>query len=195
MRTIQYEYRDPLEVIWLRAAADMGMRIERSDDVFASWDGRGTLTVGASETLDADDSLAQMILHEICHALVEGPDGFHKPDWGVQIDNPAHRVREHATLRVQAALTTSHGLREFFAATTSFRRYYDQLPENPLADDGDDATSLAQDGWKRATLGPWSEPLSTALHQTAAIAMTLADTAAGDSLWSVFTESKRELNS
>lgn len=185
MRTIQYEYRDPLEVIWLRAAADMGMRIERSDDVFASWDGNGVLHIGGAETLDPDDSLAQMIFHEACHALVEGPEALKKPDWGLEIDNPAHRVREHACLRLQAALAGPHGLRQFFAATTNFRKYYDQLPADPLLNDGDPATPMARAGWERLQAGEWAVPLASALERSAAIAAIAMLAAGDDSLWSV----------
>jgi hypothetical protein len=191
MRTIKYEYRDPLEVIWLRAAADMGMRIERSSDVFASWDGNGVLHIGGPKTLDPDDSLAQMIFHETCHALLEGPEALGKPDWGLEIDNPAHRVREHACLRLQAALAAPHGLRQFFAATTTFRRYFDQLPEDPLKDGGDPATPMAQAGWERLQAGDWAAPLSHALERSAAIAAIVKQAATGESLWSVWTDGVR----
>ena len=184
MRRIEHTYQDPLELIWLRAASKMGMRVERSDDVFASWDGKGVLRIGTSETLDADDSLAQMILHETCHALIEGPDAFHKPDWGVQVDNPAHRVREHACLRLQAALTSDFGLRRFLAPTTDFRRYYDQLPEQPLTEDGDPAVPLAKTGWERASSGPWSAAIAAALTLTAEIAAVIQPLASAESLWS-----------
>lgn len=184
MRTIKYKYQDPLEVLWLRAAQDMGMRIERSDDVFASWDGNGVLHIGGPDTLDPDDTLAQMIFHETCHALVEGPAGLTQPDWGLQIDNPAHRVREHACLRLQAALAAPHGLRKFFAATTNFRKYYDQLPEDPLLDDGDPATLMARSGWQRLQAGNWNAPLSHALERSAAIAAIVQQAAGHDSLWS-----------
>lgn len=184
MRRITHHYRDPLEILWLHAAEQMGLQVQRSSEVFAAWDGQGTLTIGSPETLDPDDSLAQMILHECCHALVEGPDALHLPDWGVQIDNPAHRVREHATLRLQAALTAPHGLRQFFAATTNFRKYYDQLPIDPLqTSDNDPAVSLAQAAWQRAQTGPWAQPLQTALSKTAEIAQLLQPAAGQNSLW------------
>ena len=32
--------------------------------------------IGTADTLDADDSLAQMIFHELCHSLVQGEDSF-----------------------------------------------------------------------------------------------------------------------
>ena len=171
-------------MIWLHAASEMGMRIERHNDVFAAWDGNGMLRIGGPETLDADDSLAQMILHETCHALVEGPESLQKPDWGLEIDNPAHRVREHACLRLQAALASASGLRQFLAPTTSFRWYYDQLPEQPLTEGDDPAISPAIAGWERATTGPWSNAIATALKRTAEIADLVQPLAAADSLWS-----------
>lgn len=185
MRRTQHTYHDPLDTIWLNAAAAMGMRIERDAEVFASWDGSGVLRIGIPETLDPDDCLAQMILHEACHGLIEGPDSFSLPDWGLQIDNPAHRIREHACLRLQAALTTPFGLRNFLAATTTFRRYYDQLPENPLKEDSDPAVAIALSGFQRATTGPWAQPISTALELTSRIAQIVLPFATANSLWTV----------
>lgn len=184
MRKILRTYQDPLEMIWVRAAAEMGMRVERDSTVFASWDGTGVLRIGTPETLDADDSLAQMILHEICHALVQGPNAFALPDWGLDSRDPAQRVREHACLRLQAALADQYDLREFFAATTMFRDYFDRLPDHPLAHDGDPAVELSIAGWQRARHGPWSGPLNQALRLTAAIAELTAEIAPANSLWS-----------
>ena len=44
---IDRQYRDPLTMIWTGTAQAMGLRIERSAEVFASYDGEGTLTLGA----------------------------------------------------------------------------------------------------------------------------------------------------
>lgn len=151
--------------------------------MFASWGGSGVLKIGVPESLDADDSLAQMIFHEICHALVEGPEAFHKPDWGLQIDNPAHRVREHACLRLQAALARPFGLRELLAATTKFRKYYDALSDDPLHDPNDPAAQIARRGWDRAKTGAWATPLQDALRMTALIAAAVTAVAPADSLW------------
>ena len=184
MRVPDKTYRDPLDAIWLHAAGQMGMTVVRDDSVFAAWDGKGTLTIGTPETLDPDDCLAQMILHEVCHALIEGPDAWNKPDWGVQIDNRAQRVREHACLRLQAALTLPHGLRTFLAATTNFRKYYDQLPENPMTGDDDPATAIARAALPRATTGPLAKPLRDALCRTAKVAEIIRETVDETSLWS-----------
>lgn len=183
MRSIQYTYQDPLEVIWVRAAEQMGIRIERGHDVFAFWDGVATLRIGTPDTLDADDSLAQMIFHEICHGLCEGPEGQARPDWGLDASDSTHGVREHACLRLQAALADMYGLRRFMAATTNFRSYYDGLPPEPLQEDGDPAVPIAQAAWQPAQHGPWSKPLHTALRLTAEIARLVQDHADASSLW------------
>ncbi|QDT74684.1 hypothetical protein [Lacipirellula limnantheis] len=183
VRKIIKSYDDPLALVWIRAAKEMGIRIVRSAEVNASWDGAGVLTIGTPETLDLDDSLAQMILHEVCHALCEGPDSLTKQDWGLDNFNPAKRVHEHACLRLQAALADQQGMRAFFASTTMFRAYYDRLPADPLADGDDPAIALARAGWQRAQGGPWSAPLREALERTALIARALRGATTDDSLW------------
>jgi hypothetical protein len=182
-RKIVRQYQDPLDVIWIDAARQMGMKVVRTDAVFASWDGCGTLSIGTPETLDPDDCVAQMVLHETCHALCEWPEGLKQPDWGLQSDNRAHRVREHSCLRLQAALSDEYGLRQFFAATTVFRRYYDSIPAMALADDGDPAVPVARAAMECLRNGPWQEPLSHALQQTARIAEIVRPSASADSLW------------
>ncbi|QDT69252.1 hypothetical protein MalM25_21860 [Planctomycetes bacterium MalM25] len=189
MRPITTTYTDPLDLVWLHAAERMGMRVERSAEVNASWDGAGVLTIGTPETLDPDDCLAQMILHEACHALVEGPESLGKLDWGLR-NEPDAAVHEHAALRLQAALADRHGLRAFFASTTVFRAYYDTLPAEPLTPsplDGDDdpAIPMARAAWQRTHAGAWAEPLEEALARTAQIAAALRGVACEDSLWSL----------
>ena len=183
VRTIQSSYCDPLELIWTETARKLGMTIERDSTVFASWSGCGVLKIGVPESLDADDSLAQIIFHEVCHALVEGPEAFHKPDWGLQSDNPAHRVREHACLRLQAALAGQFGVRELLAATTDFRKYYDALSDDPLHDEAAPVTQIARRGWDRAKTGTWAAPLQDALRMTALIAAAVTAVAPEGSLW------------
>ncbi len=183
---ISATYIDPVDAVWLHAASEMGMQVKRDPNVFASWDGRGTLSIGVPESLDADDCLAQMVLHEVCHALVEGPAAIQQPDWGIRIDDPTQRVREHACLRLQAALTTPHGLRQILAATTTFRKYYDALPEDPLAAGDDPAIAMAVEGWKRAVDGSWTEQIQTALTATSLIANAIQYAVNTDCLWSAF---------
>ena len=71
-------YRDPLDAIWTSALRRIGFGLRRSAEVFASVQD-GVLLLGVPKTLDADDCLAQMILHELCHSLVQGPRELGKP--------------------------------------------------------------------------------------------------------------------
>jgi len=183
VRKIESIYEDPLSVIWLNLARELDIVVQRDDEVFAAWDGNGTLTIGKDDTLDPDDSLAQMIFHELCHALTEGEAAQSLSDWGLENDRPDHVIREHACLHLQAALGGQFGLRRFFATTTDFRDYYDRLPTNPL--DGESEPSrIALEAWERATEGPWSEPLDAALERTAEIASIVGGLADDQSLWS-----------
>ena len=141
-----HTYLDPLDAIWLTVAARVGFRVERSAEVYASTDGKGAMTIGTPSTLDPDDCLAQMILHELCHSLIEGAESLGVPDFGLDNESERHVVREHACLRLQAWLTDKHGLRQALAPTTDFRSYYDDLPEDPFADQGDPATGAAKLG-------------------------------------------------
>jgi len=51
-RSIVHRYDDPVDLIWIRAAADLGLKIERSADAFAAYDGKGTLTIATDEPPD-----------------------------------------------------------------------------------------------------------------------------------------------
>ncbi|MCA9669041.1 MAG: hypothetical protein KC503_25775 [Myxococcales bacterium] len=159
-------------MIWLATARALGLRVARSDEVYAASDGRGTLTIGAAATLDADDCLAQMIFHELCHSLVEGASAFGEPDWGLDNVSDADRPRELAALRVQAALADRHGLRRVLAPTTEHRPFYEALGDDPIA--GDEAARAAL---ARASTPPWHPHLEDALRRTRAI-VTLAAPAA-----------------
>ncbi len=161
-------YLDPLDAIWLTVAARIGIRVERSSDAYAASDGYGTLTIGSATTLDADDCLAQMILHELCHSLVEGPESLEVPDFGLDNETERDAPREHACLRLQAWLTQPHGLRGALAPTTEFREFYDALGTYPLAGD-DPAAELARAGAARAAERPWAPHLAHGLCATAKV--------------------------
>lgn len=180
-RRVQYRYRDPLELIWLTAAERLGMRVERSDEVYASWDGHSVLTIARRHHFDADDNLAQMIFHEICHALVA--EDRTRVDWGLDNEDPAHLVYEHATHRVQAALSQPYGLREFMAVTTEWRPYWDALPERPLDDGPDPAIPLARRAHRRSQSDPFRGVLGAALEATAQLAQIARAWCGDDSLW------------
>ncbi|MFW6051773.1 MAG: hypothetical protein ACODAU_11395 [Myxococcota bacterium] len=179
-RPIRRHYVDPLDAVWLCAARRIGLRVVRSPEVYAASDGRGTLAIGTPDTLDPDDSLAQMVFHELCHSLVQGRASFELPDFG--LDNASGRdvAREQACLRVQAKLADEHGLRALLAPTTEFRAFYDALGSDPLDPAGDPSAALAREARARAEKPPWGPHLRVALRATAAIARAAADAGAGE---------------
>lgn len=178
-RTPAAQYSDPLDWIWIQFAAQLGLRVRRDSTVYASTDGKGTLTIGTPDTLDPDDCLAQMILHEVCHGLVQGEQSFLQPDWGLPNQpeqvNAESFTREHACLRLQAALLRPWGLHRLLAPTTEFRVYYDQLPENPLSPGSDPAIPLAQAGMALSQRSPFAPGLQTALSKTAMVHRLCSD--------------------
>lgn len=184
-RKILHRYGDPVDLIWLRAASDLGLTIHRSADAYAAYDGKGTLTIANEDEFDPDDSLAQMIFHEICHWLVAGRRGQHLADWGLSNVDDRDLVYEYACHRVQAALAAPYGLREFMAVTTDWRSYWDSLPEDPLKTGEDPAIEIAQDAIQRARMPPFEPVLTRSLAATAAIADAVRKFAPDDSLWSL----------
>lgn len=179
-RMPQHIYLDPLDGIWLTVADRIGFRVERSPDVYASTDGQGLMTIGTAETLDPDDCLAQMILHEICHSLIEGERSLEVPDFGLDNESERDVIREHACLRLQAWLAGKHGLRQALAPTTDFRCYYDELPDDPLADETDPSTAPARRGAARAHEAPWAPHLEEGLAATAKVLKAANDFGARD---------------
>ena len=187
VRDVTQRYVDPLAQVWLEAARLIGLGVERTPDAYAATDGRGTLAIGSDATLDADDSLAQMIFHELCHSLVEGEAAFARPDWGMDNTAPDHDWREHACLRLQWVLAGRHGLRGLFAPTTEFRAFWDGLAGDVLAERADPSVPAAILGLGRVGRSPWAPALEDALAATAQIARVAARfaTASGGehSLW------------
>jgi hypothetical protein len=173
-REVTHRYVDPLTEVWLGAARRIGLRIVRTPDAYAATDGGGTLAIGTDATLDADDSLAQMIFHELCHSLVEGEAAFARPDWGMDNTGPDHDWREHACLRLQWVLAGRHGLRALLAPTTDFRAFWDQLAGDVLADRCDVSVQSAIAGLRRVDQPPWAPALDEALAATAQIAAVAA---------------------
>jgi hypothetical protein len=165
-RRITHRYDDPLDLVWLAAARELGWTVRRSDEAYASFDGAGTLTITTPEAFDPDDCLAQMILHEICHALVAGPERAARADFGLETADDRDLVQEHATHRLQAHLAQRWGLRELFAVTTDWRPYWDRLPLHPLGDGNDPAIPLARAGLARAERHPFAGALRRAFAAT-----------------------------
>jgi hypothetical protein len=186
-RAITHRYEDPLDAIWIACARDIGFDIERSDEVYASFDGKSTLRLCSDAAFDPDDSLAQMIFHELCHGLVAGKKNAAKEDWGLSNSDERDLVLEHACHRVQAALADQYGLRGLFAVTTEWRPYWDALPVDPLRVGEDDpAIARARTAFERAHRGPWALALQTALARTAQLAAIMREAGAEpDSLWAL----------
>lgn len=170
-RPIPARYLDPLEVVWLATARRLGLTVRRSPAVYASSDGHGLLTLTTPEGFDPDDTVAQMVLHEVCHWVVNGLETVHEPDWGFPLDWEED-WRELACQRLQAALADRHGLRRVLASTGTYRPYYDRLGEDPFAplDDGAAEARIcaeARAAHARALGDPWRAPLDAALAATA----------------------------
>ncbi|MBK9070959.1 MAG: YkgJ family cysteine cluster protein [Myxococcales bacterium] len=191
MRTITQRYRDPLSEIWLRASAALGLTVVRTSDAYAATDGAGTLRLAIDAELDADDSLGQMIFHEICHWLVQGDDAHRRADWGLNNESETDFWREHACLRLQAVLTRRFGLAALFAPTTDFREtFWKGLPADVLADRQDMSVRLAIEGLARADKAPFAVPLMAALRATQALATAVNSVGVAndpDSMWSGVT--------
>lgn len=191
-----HRYHDPLSRVWIACAERVGFRVERSKDAYASTDGRGTLLIATDDLFDPDDNLAQMILHELCHALVEGEAGETRVDWGLDNTGTGNPWREHACLRLQAYLADRVGLREFFAPTTDFRvGFWPTLGADPFAAATEaggrrerSCVAGRRAAW-RAEQPRWAAPLRDALAATAAIAAATPRTLGGEdaaslpSLW------------
>ena len=129
-----------IDRIWVETAARCGFQIKRGEAAYASTDGNGTILVGSAETLDEDDSLCQLVLHELCHALVQGEQSWREVDWGLCNTDERDAMAEAACLRLQAYFAQAQGLRKDLFPTTSWRAYYEALPPDPLLPANDDET-------------------------------------------------------
>lgn len=149
-----------LDDAWTQGFHSLSARIERSDACFVAWLSENhTLLVANEPELDADDTLAQIILHEVCHHLVEGPQSWDQDDWGLNNQTEDDVAREYAALRLQAALLHTPRLRRYLQPTTDHRWFYETLADDPLRDavhpaTDDESRAAAQRGfarWKKWT--------------------------------------------
>jgi hypothetical protein len=173
VRPVDARYRDPVELIWLATARRLGLTVRRSRSIYSATNGDGLLELGPADTLDADDCIAQMIFHEICHWVTNGVETAGERDWGFPLDDDLD-WREHACLRLQAAWASTAGLRHQLAPTSPFRAYYDRLPDDPFAPLDDSAWEAAvvrraRGAFTRARGVPWDGPVGEALRATATI--------------------------
>lgn len=140
-----YERVRRLDPVFVAVAASFGFSVVREAGAYVSYQGDEVIRIAPYEDLDEDDTLAQMIVHELCHLFVEGEASRSEWDWGLANDCPDDEQSELAAIRAQAALLDGFGLRVLLAPTTDFRFDYDRLPDDPLAE-----TSIAA---RRAAVG------------------------------------------
>lgn len=169
-RPVLSRYLDPLEVVWLATAKRLKLTIRRDPAIFSRTDGSGMLWLGPRDDLDADDTLCQMLFHEIVHWITNGEASYHLEDWGFPLDD-ADDVREFSCLRLQACLADRYGLRGMLGPTGKFREYFDKIPADPLEplDDSSweaEIVALAAEAIARAVEPPWGQPLAEALEAT-----------------------------
>ncbi|MCB9777065.1 MAG: hypothetical protein H6742_00710 [Alphaproteobacteria bacterium] len=169
-RPVACRYVDPLETVWLATLTRLGLYLRRDPHIFSMTDGTGLLALSTRDDLDADDNLAQMALHELCHWVTNGADSYDQRDWGFPLWDKVD-VREFGCLRLQCWLAQRFGMREMFGPTGGFRQYYDQLPDDPLQpiDDSEweaSAVRIATDAVARVQRPPFWGPISAALQAT-----------------------------
>jgi len=155
-----------IEAIWIAAAQELGWTVQRTSAAFATSDGRRTISVGVDEVLDSDDALAQLVFHELCHGLVQGPASWSQPDWGLSNADDRDVIAEHACLRVQIHLAAPHGLRDAMAPTTEYRAYHDAVTGDPLRSMDDPAAARARQALETPESQPWIASLGRALERT-----------------------------
>ena len=177
-RPIHARYLDPVELVWLAACERLGITLRRDPSIFSRTDGSGMLWLGPRSDLDPDDSLCQMLLHELCHWVTNGVDTFHERDWGCPLDD-LHDLRELSCLRVQAWLADQHGLRAMLGPTGLYRQYFDRIPADALEplDDSEleaDVAALAREAVARTRQPPFHPHLHDALAATAKMAQIVA---------------------
>ncbi len=176
-RPVLARYTDPLTLVWLATARRLGLHVRRNPSIYSATDGTGLLELGPLDTLDPDDTTAQMIFHEICHWITNGRESFHERDWGFPLDVELD-LRELACVRLQAHLNARFGLRDMFGPTSDFRAYYDALPTDcvvPLDASGQEAEvcAIARAAIARSDEAPWREALIDALTATATLRATV----------------------
>ena len=157
-----------VDQVWLECARKLEIPVERGGVSYVHFDGR-TLHLADDSELDADDTVAQLVLHEVCHLLVEGPAARHQPDWTLDNTDDRDSVREEAAVRLQAHLTGAYGLRRHLFPTTVVRGFFESLPPDALgrAVDPAPSVSLARLAAARAGRWPYDPTLDEALAATA----------------------------
>lgn len=170
-----WQHLRTLDAAWTGFLTKRGARIERTDECFVAWLGAShTLLIAHDDDLDADDTLAQIILHELCHHLVEGDESWDQDDWGLNNQTDDHLYREYAALRLQSAILATPRMRAFLQPTTDHRWFYESLGDDPLRDriesiDDDQSVEAAMRGWTRWIEWPYRDELQALLGVSEAL--------------------------
>ena len=61
-----------IEAVWRAAVEQLGFAVVRTNEAYATSDGRGAIAIGVDAALDGDDAFAQLVFHELCHAITQG---------------------------------------------------------------------------------------------------------------------------
>jgi len=165
--TIQQTLRC-MDDAWIDLVGGHGFRVRRSDQSYVWYDGEGTIWIAPDHDLDDDDFLGQILLHELCHWVVEGPASAQRPDWGLDNLTANDEPRERAALRVQSWLVDPFDLRDVFVATTTFRDDYLTMPAEPPSP-RDDHGGVAWGAITRLRDTPLAHDIHHLLHQASRI--------------------------
>ncbi len=138
-----------LDPYWLSLMSQFGFKVVRAANGWVTYDGSGTIAVVPNNELDPDDTLAQILLHELIHHFVQGQSSYDSPDWGLDNTTEKHVVNEHAALLMQAALLDIYGLRNILIPTTDFRSFYEHIPLPAPASTESEAQRMASRGLNR----------------------------------------------
>ena len=157
-----YERIRSLDQVFVDVADAFGFGVARESGAFISYQGDGLIRIAPYAELDPDDTLAQMIVHELCHYFVEGDASRTQWDWGLVNDRPDDEPSELAAICAQAGLLDRFRLRQTLAPTTDYRFEYDRLPAD-LIGDGTREASRALTGLQRLAEHPSYRILASAL--------------------------------
>jgi hypothetical protein len=150
---------------FVAVARVFGFELLREAGAYVSYQGDSVIRVAPYEDLDPDDTLGQMVVHELCHYFVEGPQSREQWDWGLCNDGEEDEPAELAAIRVQAALLEDFGLRAALGPTTDFRFEYDLLA-SPLEDsDEQEVVARARMGLARLRAHDGFSALSEVLRR------------------------------
>lgn len=149
--------------LWVGLLSAAGFTLKRRSTSYVWYDGAGEIAIAPDEELDADDTLAQIILHELVHFLVQGEEARHEPDWGLDNLSDQHAYLEEAALVMQLRLLTAWQLEQVLVPTTDFRPYY--LSEAG-SESRTDRLAAAEAGWSRWLAWPHRSVAEAALRAT-----------------------------